>query len=332
MEAPKPPTDTSAPQSGSTEPIRVLNLVTTAETRFFRQQVGKLRERGIESDVLAVPTATEFDYGRDSGRTVLDYLRFAPMVWRAAFESYDLVHANYGLTAPAAVTQPTLPVVLSLWGSDLMGRYGPVSQWWARHCEEVIVMSEEMATYLDRDASVIPHGVDLDTFQPRPKREARAELGWAAEEHHVLFPYPPTREVKNFDQADRVVDAVAARLDEPITLQTVSGEPHERMSLYHNAADCLLLTSDREGSPNSVKEAMACNTPVVATDVGDVRERLSGVSQSYVRDSTSGLIAALAAVLEAGTPSDGRRAARDITPAKTARRIETVYREALEGS
>jgi glycosyltransferase involved in cell wall biosynthesis len=81
-----------------------------------------------------------------------------------------------------------------------------------------------------------------------------------------------------------------------------------------------------------VKEAMACNTPVVATDVGDVRERLSGVSQSYVRDSTPGLVAALVAVLDAGTPSDGRRAARDITPAKTARRLETVYREVLEDS
>ncbi|WP_088901361.1 glycosyltransferase [Halorubrum lacusprofundi] len=312
--------------------MRVLNLVTTAETRFFRQQVGELRKRGIESDVLAVPTSKEFDYGRDSGRTAMDYLRFVPMVWRASFGAYDLVHANYGLTAPAAVLQPNLPVVLSLWGTDLMGRYGPVGEWCARHCEEVVVMSEEMATYLDRDVSVIPHGVNLDTFQPRPKREARAELGWAADEYHVLFPYPPTREVKNFDQAERVVDDAAARLGERINLQTVSGEPHERMPLYHNAADCLLLTSDREGSPNSVKEAMACNTPVVATDVGDVRERLSGVSQSYVRDSTSGLVTALVAVLEAGTPSDGRRAARDITPAKTAQRLETVYRKALEDS
>jgi len=94
------------------------------------------------------------------------------------------------------VLQPNLPVVLSLWGTDLMGRYGPVGEWCARHCEEVVVMSEEMATYLDRDVSVIPHGVNLDTFQPRPKREARAELGWAADEYHVLFPYPPTREVK----------------------------------------------------------------------------------------------------------------------------------------
>jgi len=127
-----------------------------------------------------------------------------------------------------------------------MGRYGPVGEWCARHCEEVVVMSEEMATYLDRDVSVIPHGVNLDTFQPRPKREARAELGWAADEYHVLFPYPPTREVKNFDQAERVVDDAAARLGERINLQTVSGEPHERMPLYHNAADCLLLTSDRE--------------------------------------------------------------------------------------
>jgi len=316
-------------QDAFSEPLRVLNLVTTAETRFFRQQVAALRDRGVESDVLAVPTATEFDYGGDAERTALNYLRFVPKVWRASFGAYDLIHANYGLTAPAAVLQPNLPVVLSLWGSDLMGRYGPVSEWCARHCEAVVVMSEEMATILDRDATVIPHGVNLDTFSPRPTHEARTELGWPADEYHVLFPYPPTRAVKNFERAERVVDTAASRLGAPITLQTVSGEPHERMAVYHNAADCLLLTSDREGSPNSVKEAMACNTPVVATDVGDVRERLSGVSQSYVRSSTSGLTAALIAVLEAGVPSNGRRAAQDITPAQTARRLEAVYRTVL---
>ena len=300
--------------------------MTTAETRFFRQQVAGLRERGVEIDVLSVPTSAEFDYGTDAGRTVVEYLRFVPMVWRASLGTYDLVHANYGLTAPAAVLQPRLPVVLSLWGTDLMGRYSELSKWCARHADAVVVMSEEMAEYLDRDASVIPHGVDLDLFHPRPKRETRAALGWAEEGYHVLFPYPKTRGVKNFDRAERVVDTAATRLDEPITLQTVSGEPHERMPLYHNAADCLLLTSDREGSPNAVKEAMACNTPVVATDVGDVRERLATVTPSYVRKSDEGLAAGLVDVLDSGESSNGRRAVEELTPARTARQLESVYR------
>lgn len=300
--------------------------MTTAETRFFRQQVAGLRERGVEIDVLSVPTSEEFDYGTDAGRTVVEYLRFVPMVWRASLGTYDLVHANYGLTAPAAVLQPRLPVVLSLWGTDLMGRYGELSKWCARHADAVVVMSEEMAEYLDRDASVIPHGVDLDLFHPRPKRETRAALGWAKDGYHVLFPYPKTRGVKNFERAERVVNAAATRLDEPITLQTVSGEPHERMPLYHNAADCLLLTSDREGSPNAVKEAMACNTPVVATDVGDVRERLTTVTPSYVRESDEGLTAGLVDVLDSGKSSNGRRAVEELTPARTARQLESVYR------
>ena len=312
--------------------LRVLSLVTTAETRFFRQQVNGLRERGIEIDVLSVPTSKEFDYGTDAERTITDYLRFAPMVWRASLGAYDLVHANYGLTAPPAVLQPRLPVVLSLWGTDLMGRYGELSTWCARYAEATVVMSEEMASSLDQDVSVIPHGVDVDLFQPRSKRDTRRELGWALEGNHVLFPYPKTREVKNFDRAERVVNAAAARLGEPITLHTVSGEPHERMSLYHNAADCLLLTSDREGSPNSVKEAMACNTPVVSTDVGDVRTRLATVSPSYVRESDDGLTAALVDVLTNGEPSNGRRAAKELTPAQTARQLESVYRAVSEHS
>jgi hypothetical protein len=310
----------------------VLSLVTTAETRFFRQQVDGLRERGIETDVLAVPTSKEFDYGTDAGRTVTNYLRFAPMVWRASFGEYDLVHANYGLTAPAAVLQPKLPVVLSLWGTDLMGRYGELSKWCARYAEAIVVMSEEMASDLDRDVSVIPHGVDIGLFHPRPKRDTRRELGWSLDGNHVLFPYPKTREVKNSDRAERVVNAAAARLGEPITLQTVSGEPHERMPLYHNAADCLLLTSDREGSPNSVKEAMACNTPVVTTDVGDVQERLATVTPSCTRDSDDGLTAGLVDLLTNGEASNGRCAATELTPAETARQLESVYRAVSENS
>lgn len=77
--------------------------------------------------MLAVPTSSQFDYGKAAGRTVTNHLRFVPMVWRASLREYNLIHANYGLTAPTAVLQSNLSVVLSQWGTDTRGRYGAVS-------------------------------------------------------------------------------------------------------------------------------------------------------------------------------------------------------------
>ncbi|WP_313696280.1 glycosyltransferase [Halorarum halobium] len=309
--------------------MRALQLVTNAQSRFFNQQVRYLEAAGVETETLPVPGARRFGDGTVDGRSPLNYLRLYPSVLRRSFGDYDLVHANYGLTAPAAVAQPSLPVVVSLWGSDLMGRYGPVSALCARLADAVVVMSPEMAERLDRDCHVIPHGVDLDRFAPADVGEARADLGWDPDARHVLFPYPPERGVKDFPRAERVVEATRERVDGRVELHTVTGVPHERMSVYMNAADALLITSRREGSPNSVKEAMACNLPVVSTDVGDVRARLRDVSPSSVEVSDEGLASSLADVLAAGERSDGREAAREVSVQRSNERLRDVYRSVL---
>ena len=309
----------------------VLNLVTNAESQFYRTQVDVLEDTGVDTTTLAVPGTHEYGENGDSAnRSLVDYVKFYPPVLRRSFDSYDLIHANYGLTAPAAIAQPNLPVVLSLWGSDLMGTYGSVSEFCANHCDAVIVMSEEMAQRLDCECYVIPHGIDLDQFEPLPQADARDELGWDRDVHHVLFPYPPGREVKNYPRAERVVDLVRDRFDDDVELQTVSGVPHDLMPQYFNAADVLLLTSDREGSPNTVKEAMACNLPVVSTDVGDVRDRLDGVDHSRVATSDERLADAVADVLRSGERSDGREAVRSLSTDRMGERIHEVYQDVLE--
>lgn len=308
--------------------MHVLSLVTTREARFYRQQVQSLEERGVSVTTVAVPGRRRARNG--DARTLRDYLRFVPRVLRRARDPYDLVHANYGLTAPAALAQRQLPVVVSLWGSDLMGRYGPVSRACARLADATIVMSEEMAAELGGDPYVVPHGVDLDTFRPIPARDARRDVGWAHDRTHVLFPYSREREVKDYPRAERVVDAVRDRVDRPVEFHSVTGEPHDRMPVYYSAADALLLTSKREGSPNVVKEAMACNLPVVSTDVGDVRQRLDGVAHSHVAHTDADLATVLAAVLRADADSDGRDHLRDLDADHVAERIHRVYRSVLD--
>jgi len=112
----------------------------------------------------------------------------------------------------------------------------------------------------------------------------------------------------------------------------VQGVDHEDMSTYFNAADVLLLTSRREGSPNVVKEALACNLPVVSTDVGDVRERVDGVTASLVSDDDADLAAGVADAVQAEDTTDGREAAREVGRERCTERLLDVYRSVLDGA
>jgi glycosyltransferase involved in cell wall biosynthesis len=315
--------------------MRVLCLVTSPGKTFYESRNAALREAGVDLTVLPVPGENQAQSTAADGsgtRSALDYLRYLPRVLRHSFGDYDLVHASYGLTGPAAVAQPNLPVVLSLWGSDLMGRYGRVSRWCARRCDAAIVMSEGMAEVLGQPCHVIPHGIDLERFAPAPAATARADLGWAEDARHVLFPYPRKREVKDFPRAERVVAEVRGRLDAPVELHVAEGIPYDRMPLHMNAADALLLTSRREGMPNTVKEALACNLPVVSTDVGDVAAWLADVEPSAVADSDRALADALVEVLSRRERSNGREAVRHVAWPRVADRIVSVYRSVLEGA
>jgi glycosyltransferase involved in cell wall biosynthesis len=304
--------------------IRTLQLVTTRRP-FFEQQVDVLEERGVVCDVVAVPRPPS---GTRSLREYVAFYRDA--LGEAAGGDYDVVHANYGLTAPAALAQPVRPVVLSLWGSDVMGRFGPLSRWCARLSDAVIVMSEGMRDELGVDCTVVPHGIDMDRFAPAPEGAARDELGWARDAKHVLFPYDSTRAVKDHPRAARIVERAAERVDADVELQTVSGVPHERMPVYMNAADALLLTSKWEGSPNSVREALSCDCPVITTDVGDIAEYAAGIPGTVVSDDDGELVRGVVEALTSDARFDGREHVREYGLERMGENIVSVYERVLD--
>ncbi|MHC3379721.1 glycosyltransferase [Haloarcula sp. H-GB5] len=303
--------------------MNVLQLVTTRRP-FFHKQVEALERHGVSCTVLEVPG------GDEDTRSPMAYLRFYIKSLGAFPWQYDLVHANYGLTAPMALAQPARPVVLSLWGSDIFGQYNWLSRQCATLADEVVVMSSAMADALGEPCHVIPHSVDFEQFEPVQKETARETVGWDDGNYHVLFPYDPDRAEKDHPRAVRVVDAVNERLDTPVSLEVVHGVAHEQVPIYMNAADALILTSTHEGSPNAVKEALACNTPVLSLDVGDVASLVDEVSRSAVCADNEELTTALTAALQSSETVDGRAAVEPLRLNRMAERLTAVYRSAID--
>lgn len=249
-----------------------------ARGAFVAAQVEALRALGTPVDVFHVR----------GDRRAINYARAIGSLRRAvrAFEA-DLVYAFYGLTGWVALWQPA-PIVLSLAGDDILGtsdgrggvtlrsRVGIVlSQWAAQRASAVCVQSEEMrrrlwGTNLRRRAQVVPYGVDHTRFTPGSRQEARARLGFPADPPIVIFPNTPQEPRKRLPLAESAMLLVQREFPTSV-LHVVTGVSHAQMPDYYRAADCCLLTSEWEGSPNVVKEALLSGLPVVSTDVGDVR-------------------------------------------------------------
>jgi teichuronic acid biosynthesis glycosyltransferase TuaC len=320
-------------------PLRVLAIVPGSEEKssfiFARRQMATVAELGVDVRLfwLGERTSPQGIVG-EMGR-----LR------RAIAEAQpDLVHAHYGtVTALVAALVGGPPLVITYRGSDLNGsaqvggmrsRTGVLmSEIAALRANGIICVSSrlrELLWWRRGEVVIIPSGVDTDVFRPMPRAEARARLGWRDDERIVLFNSGSRAKVKRLDVA-QATEAVTARLVPGSRMEVLYGgvDPGQ-IAVYMNAADCLLLASDAEGSPNVIKEALACDLPIVSVDVGDVRERVEGVRPGAIaaRDPEA-LGAAIAAIVREPVRSNGHAAVADITTRRVAERIIDVYRRVL---
>jgi teichuronic acid biosynthesis glycosyltransferase TuaC len=301
---------------------------------FIARQADHLRRAGVHVDLFPFKGERRISNYFAAWREVQSRLRHG---------SYDLVHAQFGQSGLTAL--PTrVPLVVTFRGDDLEGiigengRYIPsgwllrlVSRTVARRAKAAIVVSEHMRQHLPRsvNAQVLPSGIDFELFRPEPQQLARARLGLAADRKLVLFVGNPDLARKRFGLARAAVEIVNRSM--PTELIAGWGRPHQEIVSLMNACDALLFTSMQEGSPNAVKEALACNLPVVSVKVGDVALRLHGIAGCELcpDDRAETIAGALDRVLRQGTRTGSRVAVQDLDERLLTERLIDIYRSVL---
>jgi len=312
-------------------------LENPASGSFVALQVDKLRSIGVDVDVFSFRGSMNPTRYVKAWFDLRKQLRTKP---------YDLIHAHFGQSGLLALPKK-LPLVVTFHGSDLNGVVSvrghtnsiagfilrEISHYVSTIANEIIVVSPKLFGSVSHpNTHLIPCGIDLSLFRPIDKSIARRELQMDEDKIYVLFGANPANPIKRYSLANNVVSNVRKRTGQDVELLAISAEPHERMPLYMNACDVLLLTSISEGSPMVVKEALACNLPIVSVDVGDVRERIAGVEGCIVciDEQPTTIIGALSSVLLKGGRVDGIDAVASLSEDLLAKSVLDIYTKAIQ--
>jgi len=305
---------------------------------FVRDEVEALRDAGVDADVYFV-----------NGRANRLNYAGAPfgLAKRLRSRRYDVIHVHHSFCAFFATVQRRIPVVWTFHEgeidstADVVRADSPVKRLayssefkrsMARRVDRLITVSEHLKDPLGRDDAVtIPCGIDTGVFKPMDRSQARSRLGLDPGGRYALFPSSPDRVEKRFDLARAGAEAFADRTGTKLELLCLDNVPHEDVPGHMNACDVFLMTSAFEASPVTVREALACNLPVVSTDVGDVRTVLDGIAGCYIIEPSPADIAqGVEAVLESAEGFNGRDKMEDYSLETTVKKLLALYAGLVE--
>lgn len=240
---------------------------------FIKNQLENLIDSGIDVDYLNIKI----------DNAIIDYIKgYFALRKKLKHGKYDLIHAHYGFLGFLAAFQKMVPFVLTLHGSDvniIWQRF--FSKFAAIFASSLIVTNKSHKNIMGKKSIIIPTGIDKNTFYPIDRSLAREKMGLKKDGKYIVFPSWRTRKVKNYPLFSDVIKKLKEKDNtfEEILLEGLSGR---EVNLCFNASNLLLLTSFSEGSPLVIREALACNLPIVSLDVGDVAERIKNYSNCYI--------------------------------------------------
>ena len=262
---------------------------------FITEQVDAIEKQGVECRYFGV-----------DGKGIVGYLRQIPKLRKAIREFHpDIIHAHYGLCGLLANYQRKVPVITTYHGSDINApkafRFSKKAIRRSRF--NIFVSQKNVETARpQKDFALIPCGINLEDYPMMDKADARRQMGLEPSGKYVLFAGAIDNHVKNAPLAKAAVQLVPEA-----KLLELKGYSRWQVATLMQAVDAFLMTSFTEGSPQVIKEAMACGCPIVSVDVGDVRERIEGIDGCFISDRTP---EALADSLKKAFAFDGRTEGR----------------------
>ena len=288
---------------------------------FISEQVQALEKEGVQCRFFGIDKKGFFGYAQ-SIRGFNSAIRdFCP----------DVIHAHYGLSGLFANCQRQVPVITTYHGSDINdGRLLPISKKAIRLSAYNIFVSPgnlEAAHPCKGNFALIPCGINLEDYPIMDKSEVRRALGWSEGHYYILFSGAFDNWVKNAPLAQSAV----GQLDNT-SLVELRGYSRQQVAMMMNAADALLMTSFTEGSPQVIKEAMACGCPIVSVDVGDVKDLTACVGGCFIADRTSESIASfLNKAIAFGQRTGGRDVIvkRGLTNDVVAKKLVEIYKSLI---
>jgi teichuronic acid biosynthesis glycosyltransferase TuaC len=284
---------------------------------FIYEQMKELKKLGVEFDLYLI-----------EGKGILGYLRNLIPYWRKLLSGrFDLVHAHDGTAGMLAVLRLFIPVIVTFHGSDIYVAKLRIFSLVAMHLSTYNIFVDRklaaVSRYKRSNYSVSPCGYDYDTFYPMEKNECRRRLGLDPEKKIVVFSASiKTGTPKNSELAKTALGFVRTQLD----FMPLVDYSRDQVRELFNAADLLLVTSKRETGPLVVKEAMACNCPIVSTDVGYVREVIEGTDGCFITSFEAHDIASkIEQVLRFGRRTNGAERVAQYSNAYEVKDVLGVY-------
>jgi len=247
---------------------------------FVKEQAESLRQMGIGIDVLFVNgEISKFNYIKT----------FRQLFNKLSEKQYNIIHCHHTYCAFIATLLKKVPVILTFHEGEIFSGIGLIQRikiygLWKivvfstmfkkfvlSRVNYVISVTESLERIVQKDKlSVIPPGVNLSLFKPIAKNVARNKLKLPIGKRIILFPADPKKKGKRFDMAKQATEYLKKEgMD--ILFITLGDVKYADVPYYMNSADVVLFTSDYEASPMVIKEALACNVPIVSTDVGDIK-------------------------------------------------------------